>query len=79
MCFFPNLPRFAAKCRILKNGVHLLAQDTYVNVHIGNKHTQFAIFCILPATNEKAMMLTASPLKLHYEYKICFSYGDSSN
>ena len=46
MCCFPNLPRFAAKCCILEASDHLLAQDTYVNVHIGNKNTQFAVFCI---------------------------------
>ena len=53
MCCFPYLPRFAAKCCILENGVHLLAQDTYVNVHIGNKNTQFAVFCIYPTSKEK--------------------------
>ena len=36
-----------------ENDVHLLAQDTYVNVHIGNKNTQFAVFCIYPTSKEK--------------------------
>ena len=53
MCFFPHLPQFTARCRILKNDVHLFAQDTYVNVHIGNKNTQFAVFCIYPTSKEK--------------------------
>ena len=53
MCCLPSLPQFAAECRILKNDVHLLAQDTYVNVHIGNKNTQFAVFCIYPTSKEK--------------------------
>ena len=53
MCCFPNMPQFAAEYRILEIGVHLFAQDTYVNVHIGNKNTQFAVFCIYPTSKEK--------------------------
>ena len=53
MCCFPYLPQFAAEYRILEIGVHLFAQDTYVNVHIGNKNTQFAVFCIYPTSKEK--------------------------
>jgi hypothetical protein len=61
MCCFPYLPQFAAECRILEVGVRLCPSDTYVNVHIGNKNTQFAVFCILPATKEKAVTLVVSP------------------
>ena len=53
MCCFPYLPRFAAKCCILENGVHLLAHGRNVNIHIGNKNTQFAVFCIYPTSKEK--------------------------
>ena len=65
MCYFPYLPRFAAECRILEVGVHLCPSGRNVNVHIRNENTQFAVFCIFPATKEKAVTLIVSPPNNH--------------
>lgn len=51
-------------CRNLPLPLRMLGSDTYENVHIGNENTQFAVFCIFPATKEKAVTLVVSPLSL---------------
>ena len=58
---FPSLPQFAAICRNLPLQVRMLGSVTYVNVHSSDKNTQFAVFCILPASKEKAVTLIVSP------------------
>ena len=56
-----ELLRTAAIRRQLSLQVRMLGSDTYENVHIGNENTQFAVFCIFPATKEKAVTLVVSP------------------
>ena len=48
-----DLLHSTAICRNLPLQARMLGRGTYVNVHIGNKNTHFAVFCIYPTSKEK--------------------------
>ena len=54
----------------MKNDVHLLAHDAYVNEHIGNKNTQFAGILHITGCERKAVTLVVSPLNFQYSVDI---------
>lgn len=56
-----DLLHSTAICRNLPLQVRMLGSCRNVNVNIGNENTQFAVFCIFPATKEKAVTLIVSP------------------